>query len=158
MYGDAGDISQIPYQGAGTYASTGSDVALRDAPVISDPPFGPAPGLTGGGSNVEELVQKGDVLDGTADVQNAFARVVHRITGQEGWMSVKYLTPIAANPMALALPQPPPGDVLPGPPPTIVQPAPPPPTPEPAPSGGMGAGGVVLGLLLIVAVGYGLAK
>jgi hypothetical protein len=153
-YGEAGDISNVPYQGAGTYVSTGSDVALRSEPVKSDPAFGPAPSLIGGGSNVIELVQKGDVLDGTATDQNGFAFVTHRMTGKQGWMSEMYLYPRDVDPAALALPQNVP--VMP------VQPAPgpqPEPAPEPAPGPSKtGAGAVVLGLLLIVVVGYGLAK
>lgn len=149
---DAGDLSGVPYQGAGVYVSTGSDVALRAAPVISNPEYGP-------GSNVAEMVQTGDLLDAASTVAEAtqnvgFVAVKHRITGTEGWMSVLYLKPAPEyqDPGALAVPQ---GQPLPSHP---LDPVPGPgPGPAPKPSSGGGAA-VVVGLLLIVAVGYGLAK
>ena len=149
---DAGDISLTPYQGAGTYMSTGSDVALRNDPRIPGPL-----GSEAWMSNVKEFVQKGDILDGTAQVVDGFAEVTHRATGAQGWMSTKYLTPSNASDLAIAMPQPGPGLSLPdlqaGQPDVI-----PVSTNEPQPKKGASAGEVVIGLLLIVAVGYGLAK
>jgi hypothetical protein len=149
---DAGDVSNVPYQGAGTYLSTGSDVALRSDPVIPDPNN---PGSQLWQSNVIEYVGKGDVLDGTDKRQDGFAWVTHRVTGQSGWMSEKYLTPQSVGDNVLALPSV-------GVPPAVDMMVPPPvenadvQTEEDEGSGsGLAVG---IGLLVLVVVGYGLAK
>lgn len=127
--------------------STGSDVALRRDPLISSPAFGD-------GSNVIELVGKGDIIDGTGRVQDGFAYVTHRLSGEPGWMSVLYLTPSKAQSDVMVdidyVPPAQPGpeektDVT----PVIAK--------EEAPRSSSGAA-VVIGLLVLVAVGYGLAK
>jgi hypothetical protein len=79
---DAGAISTVAFAGAGYYASTGSDVAIRSAPQISSPAFG-------AGSNVVGLLQLSDRFEATGEVTNGFAK-----GGSQkgvGWVSTLYL-------------------------------------------------------------------
>lgn len=113
----------------------GQDVALRSAPLISQPDFGQ-------GSNVIVLTNKGETVTTLGPRQNAFTNVSYK--GKSGWMSDRYLAAIAGGGSDLAA-RPPVGQPVP------VQPVK---TSPATPAQATGTGTFVLGLGILIAVGY----
>lgn len=78
-------IDQSPVLAAGQYALTGSDVALRSVPVISQPPYG-------GGSNAIDMLAKGTIVNASGANRNGFAQV--EVNNKIGWVSTRFLGPV----------------------------------------------------------------
>jgi uncharacterized protein YraI len=134
-----GAAQQAPAQGQGPVGQvlsiTGQDVALRSQPLISVPDFGQ-------GSNVIVLTNKGETVTTLGPRQNAFTNVSYK--GQSGWMSDRYLTIGNVDVGIVARPQPQPA---PGPSPMPAQPV-------VSKTQAAGSGTFVLGLGILLAVGY----
>lgn len=113
---------------------TGQDVALRSGPLISQPDFGQ-------GSNVIVLTNKGETVTTLGPRQNAFTNVTYK--GQSGWMSDRYLqVGVDTGPGIVVARPPTPIANLPAQP--VVS----------KPAGAAGTGTFVLGLGILLAVGY----
>lgn len=139
---DAGAITTATtaeIQSAEDLMLTGQDVAFRKEPKISTPDFGP-------GSNVIVTTNEGEVVKNNKIQDNAFQSVNYK--GVDGWISVLYLKPSAANPTPGPIQAP--VEELPSPPPAgdKVQ----------TEIGPMTGGAVALGLLALGAGIYFLAK
>lgn len=118
---------------------TGQDVALRSAPAISVPAFGQ-------GSNVIFLTSKGETATTIGPMQNGFTMV--SVRSQEGWLSTQYLSDVPPVGIVARPPQQPPAITVNAPPPQ----------PKTGGAGVSGSAGFVLGLGILVAVGYFMMK
>lgn len=85
----AGAISAVPFKGAGFYESTGTDVAVRNKPEVSQP----------WQANVLGTLQTGDVVQASGLTQSSggieFAEVssVFDVAGKPSWVATMYLQP-----------------------------------------------------------------